>query len=47
MSYQYIIMKDFPFFVFENNEKKQISPEIIINININTFSKNNKINYKF
>ena len=39
MSYQYIIMKDFPFFVFENNEKKQISPEIIINININTFSK--------
>ena len=54
MSYQYIIMKDFPSFDFENQEdvesdddidedneegKKVISPEIIINININTFSK--------
>ena len=44
MSYQYIIMKDFPSFVFENkeyddDENKEISPEIIININIKTFSK--------
>ena len=44
MSYEYIIMKNFPSFVIENNneeeeEEKSIHPEIIINININTFSK--------
>jgi len=49
MSYQYIIMKDFPSFVIDNKDEdeeeeeeendKKISPNIIVSININTFSK--------
>ena len=42
MSYEYIIMKDFPSFTFvgsENKDDKYINSEIIINININSFSK--------
>lgn len=48
MSYQYIIMKDFPSFVIANKDEdeeeeeesdKKIAPNIIVNININTFSK--------
>ena len=50
MSYEYVIMKDFPSFVLkkddededdddDENEKNKIEPEIIINININSFSK--------
>ena len=40
MSYQYIIMKDFPSFINEeNDEDEKINPEIILKININTFSK--------
>ena len=40
MSYQYIIMKDFPSFTSDKEgENKKDSQEIIINANINTFSK--------
>ena len=48
MSYQYIIMKDFPSFVIDNKDEdeeeeeenaKKISPNIIVSINIKTFSK--------
>ena len=47
MSYQYIIMKDFPSFVIDNKDEeeeeedndKKVSPNIIVSININTFSR--------